>query len=108
MRIQKVARKSMEKNRLVDEEIKNKITAKRNAASTLQAAIKRKASDKVIQNKILKKLTKENSLKSAIKPMHDVYVIPKFKTELDKRAVTPLEQAALADNSKTTCNERRR
>ena len=38
-------------------------------------------------------------MKESITNIKDVYVIPKFKHELDKRAVTPLEQAALGDNS---------
>jgi len=63
------------------------------AANKITAAIKRKNSDKVIKN------LKETSMKTAIKNMKTPYVIPKFKNELETKAVTPLEQAALGDNS---------
>jgi hypothetical protein len=74
---------------------------KTNAANRIKAAIKRKKSDNVITNKAFENLIEDDALKSAIKPMRKIYAIPKFKTELDKRAVTPLEQAALVDSSRT-------
>ena len=110
MKIQKVARKSMAKNKQVNEDITNKILEKRNAASRLQAAVKREDIQHIYNigvenpraaNKITAAIKRKNlkSMKESITNLKDVYVIPKFKHELDKRAVTPLEQAALGDNS---------
>ena len=56
-----------------------KIDSENNAATTLQAALKRRNASKVIQNKAFEKLIEDDAaaqLKSVIKPMRDEYVIP--------------------------------
>ena len=94
MKIQKVARKSMAKNKQVNEDITNKILEKRNAASRLQAAAKREDIQHIYNigvenprsaNKITAAIKRKNlkSMKESITNLKDVYVIPKFKHELD-------------------------
>ena len=98
------------KNKQVNQDITNKILEKRKAASKLQAAVKREDVQHIYNigvenpraaNKITAAIKRKNlkSMKESITNLKDVYVIPKFKHELDTRAVTPLEQAALVDNS---------